>query len=217
MKNFYISLLLIINLVVGNSALAAETKESRIIQTGIMDDDTIRSKKFVSNLAAQVLETIKSSASDEEKSQALSRMFVENVDIEWMARFTVGAAWKKASQEQKDNFLKHYEQFLIASYVPNFKKYNSDVIKVNSAKPTGENQYTISTAIDKVTGDDIRVDYMVHMVKSRPKIFDIVGEGISLINTERADFRSVLQQGDIDLLTKSLEEKTKTINIKTTK
>jgi phospholipid transport system substrate-binding protein len=59
----------------------------------------------------------------------------------------------------------------------------------------------------------VYVDYMVRGQGKGFKVFDVIVEGVSMIQTQRSEFASVLAKHDIDYLINQLASKSKTGDI----
>lgn len=167
-----------------------------------------QAESFVAEVADKAVNIIQSSQSESEKFSELSQLFLKNVDTVWMARFALGSSWRRLTETQKSEYTKLYQDFLIKTYVPNFKKYNSDKINITGGEAIGNGQFKVSTVINSANAHHINVIYMIHYQDNTPQIFDIIVEGVSLITTQRAEFTSIIQQNGFQALVSELQSKT---------
>jgi phospholipid transport system substrate-binding protein len=164
-------------------------------------------KAYVENLSTEVISLIKSKASDKEKEQKLSSIFENSVDTEWMGRFVMGQNFRKMTDDQKKRYFGLYKQYLVQSYVPRFKEYTGEKIKINGLKENGE-EYFVQTEIVHPNGEpSTLVDYRLRKEGDEYKIIDIIGEGISLITTQRSDFGGIITQQGVDKFLEKLQAK----------
>lgn len=165
---------------------------------------------FISDLSSRTLKVIESKEAENKKVAKLEKIFVNAVDIQWMAKFAIAKIWKSMTNTQKDEYLKAYRHYLIKTYVPRFKEYNNQVIKITGSKDIGNDQYIVSTQILSVKGPEkttINVGYRCKKSDSDFKIRDITGEDFSLLSTQRSEFSSVVAKSGIDGLIKTLNAK----------
>lgn len=163
-------------------------------------------QEFVNDTASKVMAIIKSSQSDLQKKSELTDLFIQTMDIEWIAKFVLGRNWIALSDAEKDSYMKAYRGYLISSYVPLFKKYNGQDVVINAVKPLEANNYQVLSQIvaqDKV----IAVEYRLVNVNNSFKVRDISAEGISLLQTQRSDFATVIANGGINALIDRLNAK----------
>ena len=84
------------------------------------------------------------------------------------------------------------EDYLLRSYVPIFKEYKGQTVEFLSAtqlKRPGE--FTVATKIISSDEPDILVSYRIKKDASCFQVYDMVAEGVSLLNTQRQDFGSI--------------------------
>lgn len=164
---------------------------------------------FVEGVSNQALTVVESKGlSDSEKFKKLSDLFAASVDTNWMGRFALGQYWRSFTNIQKQEYLKLYQDFLLYSYVPKFREYNHQNINVKKVVSNATNEYTIQTEIVSPEGKAYRVDYRIHQdQQGNYKIFDVIGEGVSLLTTQRSDFNSLLADKGIDYFTERLKER----------
>ena len=142
------------------------------------------------------------------KEQQLSKLFEESVDTIWIAQFAMGQHWNDASQAQKEVFTTLHKQFLINSYVPKFRQYTNQKVVFKKIYDEGNFEYLIETEIVQENGNSIRVNYRVRENEDgKYRIYDVVAEGVSLINTQRSEFSSILSRKGVDYLIKKLRDK----------
>lgn len=166
--------------------------------------------KFVEALANQTLTTISNaSLSKAQKQSRLENLFTGGVDIAWVGKFVMGQYWRKASNDQKSRYLKHYQTFIIRHYTSRFTDYTSGTFTITGIKDDGDNESTVSMTIKPMSNghEPINVDYRVRKTAAGFKIFDINVEGVSMITTQRSEFASVISDHDIEHLIRQLETK----------
>lgn len=198
-QNKFLQIILIIFTVLCNllvNSASAETSKS--------------AEDFISNVSDKTLKIIQSKSSENKKMKQLEDIFSDALDINWMAKFAIAKFWKNMSDEQKDQYLGAYKQYLIKTYVPKFKEYNNQVIKITGSKDIGNGQYQVMTQIVATKGSDkttINISYRCKADNGKFKIRDITGEDFSLLSTQRSEFASIIEKGGIEKLIKSLETK----------
>jgi len=189
----FLALLLILPF--ANKAIAASADDAR---------------QFVDTLGKQVLETINNkNNSEEQKQQALQKMFLDNMDIDWMGRFTLGIGWRQATKEQRDRYMQVYRQYLLARYTENFTDYTGSKYNITNVGSEAQGQFTVTMHIKTPQQSaETEAGYTVHTTQDgRFKITDIIVEGVSMITTQRADFTSVFQKNGIDGLIAEIQDK----------
>ncbi|PIR37347.1 MAG: hypothetical protein COV35_09640 [Alphaproteobacteria bacterium CG11_big_fil_rev_8_21_14_0_20_39_49] len=183
-----------------------------IFNTSILTNakaSTEGAKQFIKEVSGKAIELIKSNDTNELiKEQQLSKLFEDSVDTDWISKFVIGKYWRDASDAQKTVYLELHRQFLINSYVPKFKNYTNQQILFKNTFDEGSNEFLVETEIVQEDGTAVKVDYRVRKIDNAEyKIFDVIAEGISLINTQRSEFASILSRKGVDYLIKKLKTK----------
>ncbi|MBN8827753.1 MAG: ABC transporter substrate-binding protein [Sphingobacteriia bacterium] len=171
--------------------------------------DSKNAKEFVEQLSHDTLVIItNASLNDEKKFNMLCNKFISNVDTNWISKFVLGAHYRKLNDVQKKEFAELYKDFLVNYYVPKFKQFNEDVIKILGVHELGDYRFKVSTIIDRKKDFDVKVDYLVKPSENGdPKIYDIVAEDISMVTTHRSEFTSVISQKGYDGMVSYLRQK----------
>jgi phospholipid transport system substrate-binding protein len=165
-------------------------------------------KDFVNVTSTKVMSLVKSDIRDEEKKAKLTEIFVETMDMDWIGKFVLGQYWRTMSDADKIDYLATYRKFLITAYVPLFKKYNNQILLIKDVKQISNEQYMVITEIDSANKQTkYKVEYRLRYVGGKFKVIDIIGEGVSLLATQRSEFSSIINNGGYKALKKQLEEK----------
>jgi phospholipid transport system substrate-binding protein len=167
-------------------------------------------KAFMQTISNDVIKILDNPAYNDNAKQAeLTKQFNAYIDSDWMGKFVMGRHWRTLKKPQQDQYLAVYKTFLTKTYVGKFKKYTGkEVIKITDSKQlSAPSEYYVSSIISAPKQEDLNVGYRLKTTGSCFKVTDIVGEGISLINTERQDFNAVMNRKGFDALIQLLNEK----------
>ena len=161
-------------------------------------------KVFINEVGSQIIK----SADDKKLSVAQRKAKIisvidESIDAEWIARFVLGKNYRTMSEEHKAAFTKLYRDFMINTYGPKFQSYNGKRFDVTDI--TEQNGFYIAKAefLPKDSNAAILVSFRVKERANKLVILDFIAEGISLIETQRSEFKSAISQKGVD---KFLEE-----------
>lgn len=166
-------------------------------------------KEFTENLADKVVNVIASDKSDPDKEKQLIELFKNNVDTDWMAKFTMGKYFRGITEDQKKKYLGLYHDYVAYAYIPKFRTYAGEKIVVNQVIEDDKDLYTVKTTLqtEKSSTGSVLVDYKLKKTAETYKIIDIIGEGVSLITTQRSDFSTPLSEQGVDKFLERLESK----------
>lgn len=120
--------------------------------------------------------------------------------------------------EQKSAFYQAFEEYLVATYTSVFRKYvDQQLVIEKQSVSQSENKpnkkvVTVKTRLVDGKSPDIHIDFKVRLNRKSGKwaVYDMVVEGVSLLNSKKAELRPILrQQNGIEVATDLLTEKAK--------
>ena len=165
---------------------------------------------FVNQIADEAITTLsKANPTDTARAAALKPILVKYFDMPDMAKHVLGAYWKKLSPEQQEAFVAQFTNYMASVYGQRFKAYKGQKLEVKRVRDQGA-LATVFTAVAEGSEDaGDRVDWEVKNDGPEPRVVDIRVEGLSLADTHRQEFTSVLSQhnGDITALMGILKNK----------
>jgi len=164
---------------------------------------------FVNEVANEAITSLsKADPPDMARAAALKPILVKYFDMPGMAKHVLGAYWKKITPEQQEAFVGQFTNYIASVYGQRFKAYKGQKLEVKRVRDQGA-MATVFTAVAEGSEDaGARVDWEINN-GAQPLISDIRVEGLSLSDTHRQEFTSVLSQhnGDIGALMGILKNK----------
>jgi phospholipid transport system substrate-binding protein len=168
--------------------------------------------QFVSDLASRaVAELTTGDLAMAERVSRLRGMLTEAFDVPGIGRFVLGRYWRVASESERAEYLKLFEDFIVQTYVQRFNDFAGAQLRVLQTR-AGQDGELIATLEAGLPGrTPARFDVRMRRDNTAFKIFDVIVEGISMSVTQRDDFAAVIQRngGKVEGLLVSLREKTK--------
>jgi phospholipid transport system substrate-binding protein len=164
---------------------------------------------FVTQVADESITTLsKANPTDPARAAALKPILLKYFDMPGLAKHVLGAYWKKISPEQQEAFIAQFTNYIASVYGQRFKAYKGQKLEVKRVRDQGP-MATVFTAVADGEDAGARVDWEINTDGGEPRIADIRVEGLSLADTHRQEFTSVLSQhnGDITALMGILKNK----------
>lgn len=149
------------------------------------------------------------STTHESKTNKVRQMLSENMDTSWMGRFTLGRMIRSISEADASNFINIYHSYVINSYARTVSLYKGEKVTIDDVQKMDDEFSIVKTQVHKSDGNFINVNYLVHQINHEYKVCDVITEGISLINAQKAEYGSVIASSGINALTEELKSKTK--------
>lgn len=165
-------------------------------------------KKFVQIIGDQIIDVAKDkSLSEFQKKQKIINIIDKSTDSKWIARFVLGKNHKTASEEQKKQFMSMYREFMINTYGPKFNSYDGKKFAVNSVEKQS-NFYLVKSEFTPKNSDvAIFFDFRIKENEGNFFIVDFIAEGVSLIETQRSEFNSSINEEGMDKFLENLKKR----------
>lgn len=166
---------------------------------------------FVKGLADQVLALFNDPRlSFAQREQRMHDIAVNNFDVPYSARFTLGSYWRQATDSEREDYRQAFEGYIVHFYSLRFDQYHDVGFVVDSERSDTPTDSVVRARIIRRDGrPPIVVDWRVTTASGTPKIRDVIIEGVSQLLTLRDDFSASIQrdQGGVAGLTRSLRQK----------
>ena len=135
------------------------------------------------------------------------------VDYKYSAYKVIGAKnFKNTTNAERKAFVPVFRDYLITSYAQVFTLYNSqEVVFAPAKKLTKEKIVAVKTSVLEPGRDPIDISFRVRKNKKTNewKAYDMVAEGISLLDSKQAELSSVIRQKGLPHVTAMLVAKSK--------
>jgi phospholipid transport system substrate-binding protein len=138
-----------------------------------------------------------------DKIRAISqKMF----DFAELSKRTLARNWSRLSPEQQKEFIKLYQSLLEDAYANKIMSYTNEKIVFNEEVPLTEKTVEVHSMVLRKTGE-IPIYYRMILKDGAWRVYDIVIEGVSLINNYRSQFREILVNKPPEALLDTLRKK----------
>ncbi|MFO1056357.1 MAG: ABC transporter substrate-binding protein [Dongiaceae bacterium] len=153
---------------------------------------------FVTNLGEKALAEIKKNASSRAQMEANFQQLLEQYfDVPSISRFVLARYWKVATDAEKAEFTKLFERYVVQSYATRFSEYSGETFQVKDiARNQPDAGYdTVRSIIVRPGEENVRAEWVLRSTGGQLRIVDVKIEGISMVQTYRNEFASVIQNG----------------------
>ena len=158
------------------------------------DDANPAASTYMQSLGSKAIAELTDPAVPQADRQARFRALLDqHFDMSAIAKFTLGRYWRTATDEQRTEFRKLFEDFLVQSYSTRFSEYHGQGFVVAGSTTDEGGTTVVHSKIDMPSSEDIRVDWHLRAADGSFAIVDIVVEGVSMAVTQRSEFASVIQ------------------------
>ncbi len=185
------------------TAIAAKISDPMVMMTSMSDQMLSALRKERSNLKKD----------SELLYRMVNKILVPHVDTVGMARSVLGrTVWQNATTVQQNAFIDAFKRIVVDTYSSALNAYTNETIKFYPLRDgyEGKNRLTINSQIIRSDGPPVAVNYSLALLKDAWKVYDLNVEGISLLQSFRAQFSEQTSQGkNITQITQELRQRKK--------
>jgi phospholipid transport system substrate-binding protein len=145
-------------------------------------------------------------------TQFVDGIIEPHVDFDRVSMLILGKYWKTATQQQKERFKKEFRMLLVRTYTTAFTEYANWKIRYLPLQMKPEDKKVmVRTEILQDGAQPVAVNYRMVFTQNDWKVYDVLIEGISLLQNYRASFTDeVARTGSLDQLISHLAERNAT-------
>jgi len=159
----------------------------------------------------KVLDVLSDSSLKGESGKSAKKAKIRSIsekmfDYTELSRRTLGQNWSKFNNEQQKEFTELYKSILEDAYADKLITYTDEKVLFNKENILSEKTCEIQTTIVTKKAD-IPIHYRVIQKEGEWRVYDIVIEGVSLVNNYRTQFREILASKSPDGLLDILRKK----------
>lgn len=141
----------------------------------------------------------------DEKSAKIFKIFDPFFDYKQMAKISLSKRYNTLSEAQKEQFEKVFESRLKNSYVDKLLSYTDQSINLKDVTKPNENRYWLNGDVVS-SGKEHPFIYKFYNAKEKGwLIYDLDILGVSIVQTYRSQFGSLLENGTFEDLINILE------------
>lgn len=167
---------------------------------------------LIQNGTQQALEILHQSESGraaplKQRKDHILRVVDQYFSFEEMAKRALGHPWKEQTPEKQKEFASLFKQLLFNTYVDRLQNYTGANEKVSYDSQHVDGNYAVVKSHVLYEGKNAALDYRLRKTNGAWKVYDVVIEGISLVENYRSQFSSILANGSFDSLLQRLRDK----------
>lgn len=136
-----------------------------------------------------------------DRAERFRALMLKTFAIKGIAKFVLGRHWRKASDEQKEEYLQLFEDLMVVTYADRFEKYSGEKFLIKRTEVRGKKDAIVySTMVKAKDGTKpLKVAWRVRSKGGAYAIVDVMVEGISMIMTQKSEFSSFIKQNGGEL------------------
>lgn len=145
-------------------------------------------------------------------------ILVPHIDTEYMSKWVVGKQhWVAASPDQRTRFMLEFKRMVVRSYASSLLAYSDQTVTYYPIKGAieGKNKVQVNSVIRQPNGSNVNVAYRLLRTSSGWKVYDLIIEGVSLLQGFQSQFADDLRAAGLEKLIAKLQtHNSKPLNVK---
>jgi phospholipid transport system substrate-binding protein len=137
-------------------------------------------------------------------------LLISHFDIEAASRLALGRYWRVATAEERADYKEAFLNLVVVSYAKRGRGYANADFEFDDSAVQQEDSFIVRTRLIGVAQKKIRIDWRVIEPEAGMfRIIDVMVEGLSMLQTQRSEFQSILARnnGRLPALTAELRAK----------
>ncbi len=168
--------------------------------------------KFIEALTEEAITMLTGKdLSKAERADRFRALMLKTFSIKGIAKFVLGRHWRKASDEEKEEYLELFEDLMVVTYADRFEKYSGEKFLIKRTEVRGKKDALVYTTMVKANdgAKPLKVAWRVRRKGETYTIIDVMVEGISMIMTQKSEFASFIKQngGELGALLMELKKR----------
>ena len=138
--------------------------------------------------------------------QMVKQIVDRHFDYREMAKRSLGAAWNKINNGQRDEFVRLFAELLEASYADKIDHYAKRV-RIDYTGESLDGEYAEVRTVVVRPNDRIPLNYRLLNESGTWMVYDVTIEGVSLVSNYRAQFSRIISESSYAGLVKRLRDR----------
>lgn len=131
----------------------------------------------------------------------------EVFDYRELSRRCLGRGWKKMNAAQQTEFIQLFSELLEKTYADRLLAYTSEEITFGKETELKKGRVEVESAIITTANKEVPLNYRMIQKNGQWRVYDVVIEGISMVQNYRDQFRDILSKKSADDLIQVLRDK----------
>jgi phospholipid transport system substrate-binding protein len=180
----------------------------------LSDDKANQASKFIEDLSQEAVEALTDpDISRGARETRFRKLLGQHFAVTTIGQWVLGRYWKTATLEERKEFLRLFEDLLVVTYVNRFERYSGETLSVEKTLVDDKSgDAVVFSHLNRPDGAPVvSVGWRLRSKGESFKVVDVMVEGVSMGQTQRSEFASVIRKhgGRVRGLLAELRERVK--------
>ncbi len=159
------------------------------------DAEGDKARAFIEGLATTAVAALtEPNVAPEERQRRAAALLRDNFALPTIGQWVLGRYWRVATPDERREYMKLFEELIVSTYINRFNQYSGEKLVVTRTMNSDDGgDVMVYSEIARPGGAPVEVDWRVRNKDGTNKIVDVYVEGISMGQTQRSEFGSIIQ------------------------
>src|SRR6516225_4331871 len=138
---------------------AASVLISAVLSSAIPAAPAADPTALISNLGTRALEVLGKNATRSQRVDRFRQLLREDFDVPGIARFVLGRYWNAATEQQRAEFVKLFEDYIALAYSARLAEYTGETFKVVGSRPDADGAIVTSQILRPAGAAPVKLDW----------------------------------------------------------
>jgi phospholipid transport system substrate-binding protein len=143
----------------------------------------------------------------EGRYQQLLPVIIQEFDLPFVARYTLGSSWDELNEEQRGQFIEIFQELSVTDYARHFDGYSGQHFTIEEEAPLPRSGMRVRSKLIDPDGSSVVFDYLLHKADSQWRIVNVIANGVSDLAVKRAEYRHIIKTEGFNSLLNKLKAK----------
>lgn len=163
-------------------------------------------EKFVAQLADEAINSLSNNQDAAARKALFEQLLSQGFNMDFISLVALGSARRTATPEQLSAYQASFKRFIVGRYASLLDSYQGEQLIINGSVETKRDRL-VNSIIRSPNGSPVAAEWRVRNFDGDLKIIDVKFEGVSMVQSQQEEFRSIISSQGIDGLTKILEQR----------
>jgi len=200
-RNIFIGMVLLLCSMFSGTQ-AADERPDTLMQsiTDQMMEKLLQEDRFLSENPEQAYKVSK---------KLVNEIILPHLNMRLMSHWIIGKNWKKATAEQRNQFVEKFTSMLVRTYAGAMLQFRGSSVTIEPIDPDLIKKNTTVVRTEFINSHGVVTPVLFRVRKGGSgewKVFDMIVDGVSLVKNYRSNFSAVIRKVGISGLIKRLEK-----------
>lgn len=131
------------------------------------------------------------------------------VHVNYAGSLVLGQHFKTTTPEQRSKFFTAFDQFIVQAYAQALTMYKDQKVEIEQPKDVSDSKVSIRVKVIQ-SGNQAPINLNFYWRKNSKdgkwQVYDMAAEGVSMVDTKKQEWSSILRKDGIDALTEQVQK-----------